>query len=73
MVQQNFVRNLIERIRYSDADDKKFYYLKRFLIRLTSRKTITQLQDEADESNELKRTLSSFQLLALGIGSIIGK
>lgn len=46
--------------------------LQTFFGRLIQRKSITQLQAEADGDNEFKRTLGSFQLLALGIGGIIG-
>ncbi|CAF1650122.1 unnamed protein product [Rotaria magnacalcarata] len=72
MVRRNFFVNFSARLRNSQDDNKGVYYLKRFAIRLGTRKTITQLQDEVDQTNELKRTLSTFQLLALGIGSIIG-
>lgn len=43
-----------------------------FFHRLMLRKSIDQLQAEANQQNELKRTLGWFQLLGLGIGSIIG-
>lgn len=46
---------------------------KTFFGRLVQRKSINQLQGEAENNNELKRTLGSFQLLALGVGGIIGK
>ena len=46
---------------------------KTFFGRLVQRKSINQLQAEAENNNELKRTLGSFQLLALGVGGIIGK
>lgn len=39
---------------------------------LKYRKDITQLQKEASEDTELKRTLGPWQLVALGIGAIIG-
>jgi basic amino acid/polyamine antiporter, APA family len=39
---------------------------------LKFRKDITQLQKEATEDTELKRTLGPWQLVALGIGAIIG-
>jgi hypothetical protein len=73
MVRQKFVINPIAKLRDEQNDSKGFSYLKPFFIRLFTRKTITQLQNEAENNNELKRTLGSFQLLALGIGGIIGK
>jgi len=39
---------------------------------LKFRKDITKLQNEAHTSTELKRTLGAWQLVALGIGAIIG-
>jgi hypothetical protein len=73
MVRQRFVINPIEKSEDSQGYSTAFYHLKTFATRLGQRKTITQLQAEAEGSNELKRTLGSFQLLALGIGGIIGK
>jgi len=73
MVRQKFVINPIAKLRDEQNDSKGFSYLKPFFTRLFTRKTITQLQNEAENNNELKRTLGSFQLLALGIGGIIGK
>ncbi|CAF1041876.1 unnamed protein product [Rotaria sp. Silwood1] len=72
MLQREFFTNLTARLRTCENDYKACYYLKKFGVRLVQRKNITQLQAEAEGTNELKRTLSSFQLLALGIGSIIG-
>jgi hypothetical protein len=73
MVRQKFVINPIEKLDNFQSDSKAFSHLKSFVTRLGTRKTITQLQTEAEGGNELKRTLGSFQLLALGIGGIIGK
>ncbi|CAF2583606.1 unnamed protein product [Rotaria sp. Silwood2] len=72
MVRSEFLTNLTEKVRNSPNNKKAYYSLKRFGIQLIQRKTITQLQTEAEGTNELKRTLNSCQLLALGIGSIIG-
>lgn len=72
MVLKDFFSNTVEKLRNNSDNNRAVYYLKRFGTRLITRKTITQLQSEADNKNELKRTLGSFQLLALGIGSIIG-
>ncbi|CAF4417401.1 unnamed protein product, partial [Adineta steineri] len=68
MVRQKFVINPLEKTEI----DQDCSCLRNFLNRLTTRKTITQLQAEAEGDNELKRTLTTFQLLALGVGSIIG-
>jgi hypothetical protein len=73
MVRQKFVINPIEKSGNNQDDTEAFSCLNTFLRRLGTRKTITQLQTEAESSNELKRTLGPFQLLALGIGGIIGK
>ncbi len=48
-------------------------YVKTFFTRLTTRKSLQQLQVDSESQNELKRTLGWFQLFALGIGSIIGE
>ncbi|CAF0785073.1 unnamed protein product [Rotaria sordida] len=72
MVRQAFFTNLTTKLRNFENDNQACHYLKRFGIRLVTRKTITQLQSEAENTNELKRTLSTFQVMALGIGSIIG-
>lgn len=73
MVQQRFVTNPSEKSDNNQSDNKILSSLKSFGTRLRTRKTITQLQSEATCYNELKRTLSSFHLLALGIGGMIGK
>lgn len=73
MVRQSFVINPLTKLENSQGDSRVFSYFKTFLTRLGQRKSITQLQTEAETSNELKRTLGSFQLLAFGVGSIIGK
>ena len=73
MVRQKFTINPSTKVDYSHDGGVESSCLKRFLTRLATRKTITQLQAEANTNNELKRTLGSFQLLALGIGGIIGK
>lgn len=73
MVRQRFIINPSVKPENNQCDSKAFSCLKSFATRLTTRKTITQLQSEATNSNELKRTLGTFQLLALGIGGIIGK
>lgn len=70
MVQQKFVINPTAK---DAAGGRVMPYVKIFLARLGKRKTITQLQSEVDNQNELKRTLGTFQLLALGIGGIIGE
>jgi hypothetical protein len=69
MVRHRLVINSIEK----PEDSTVFSHLKTFVTRLSQRKTIKQLQLEAENNNELKRTLGPFQLLALGIGGIIGK
>jgi hypothetical protein len=73
MVRHKFVINPTTKEENIHTDGTATVYLKSFLTRLGTRKTITQLQSEAESNNELKRTLGSFQLLALGIGGIIGK
>ena len=73
MVRRKFVVNRIAKLSNIQSDNIAYSGLKIFLTRLITRKTITQLQTEAETSNELKRTLGSFQLMALGIGGIIGK
>jgi hypothetical protein len=73
MVRQKFIGNPIVKLENNQDDLQAFSGLKTFLKRLTTRKTVTQLHTEAESGNELKRTLGPFQLLALGIGSIIGK
>ncbi len=73
MVRQRFTINPLAKFGDNQDDNKIFSHLKIFATRLVKRKTITDLQTEANADNELKRTLSSFQLLALGVGSIIGK
>ncbi len=73
MVRQKFVVNPIAKSGDNQDDTNGFSCVNTFVRRLTTRKTITQLQTEAESSNELKRTLGPFQLLALGVGGIIGK
>ena len=72
MVRQKFILNPSVKIIDEQQSIIGCTWLRDFIKRLLTRKSITQLQNEADQGNELKRTLSSFQLLALGIGSIIG-
>lgn len=73
MVRQRFTINPLEKVQDDQDDQSIFSYVKIFLKRLTKRKTITELQAEAQGGNELKRNLGTFQLLALGVGCIIGK
>lgn len=73
MVRQRFTINPLEKPDDDQSENIIFYYLKMFFKRLAKRKTITQLQAEAQGDNQLKRNLGTFQLLALGIGCIIGK
>ena len=73
MVRHRLVINPIEKPADNQGDGSVLSHLKTFATRLVQRKSIKQLQVEAEASNELKRTLGSFQLLALGIGGIIGK
>jgi amino acid permease len=73
MVRVKFTVNSAAKSETSEDHVNSFCDFKAFAARLTTRKTITQLQNEANSGNELKRTLGSFQLLALGIGGIIGK
>ena len=73
MVRQKFVINPLAKPDYDQSADKGASCWKLAFARLTSRKSITQLQSEAATNNDLKRTLGSFQLLALGVGSIIGE
>ena len=70
MVRQKFVVNSA-----ADSSDGNpvVSHLKAFGTRLIARKSITQLQSEAEGGNELKRTLGTFQVIALGVGSIIGE
>jgi hypothetical protein len=71
MVKLKFVIN--PTVKEENDHGKTYDHCKSFVTRLVRRKSITQLQNEAEGGNELKRTLGSFQLLALGIGGIIGK
>lgn len=73
MVRQRFTINPLEKVEVGQGDHAILSYVKLFLKRLAKRKTITQLQAEAQGDNELKRNLGTFQLLALGVGCIIGK
>ena len=72
MVRQKFVINPLAKHDYGQSADEGASCWKLTFARLTSRKSITQLQSEAASNNDLKRTLGSIQLLALGVGSIIG-
>jgi hypothetical protein len=73
MVRQKFTINPSKTIDNHRSDGHVLVCLKNFIKQLTSCKSVDQLQAEAESNNELKRTLTSFQLLALGVGSIIGK
>ena len=70
MVRQRFVVNAPTDL---DSGNTVVSHLKAFGTRLVARKCITQLQSEANGNNELKRTLGTFQIVALGVGSIIGE
>lgn len=73
MVRKTFFINRLSKSGDHESNNQTSSGVKTFFTRLVQRKTITQLQAEAEGNNELKRTLTTFQLLALGIGSIIGK
>ena len=73
MVRQRFTINPLEKAQDDQGDTSIFSHGKTFLKRLGKRKTITQLHAEAQGDNELKRNLGTFQLLALGVGGIIGQ
>ena len=67
MVRSKFVIN--RELKFGNGGSGRVVtYAKTFFKQLIARKTISQLQSEAETQNELKRTLGSFQLLALGIG-----
>lgn len=70
MVRQKFVVNAAAD---SSGGNPVVSHLRAFGTRLIARKSITQLQSEAEGGNELKRTLGTFQVVGLGVGSIIGK
>jgi hypothetical protein len=73
MVRHRLVINPIEKPADNYGDSTVFSHVKTFATRLVQRKTIKQLQVEAEGGNELKRTLTTLQSLALGVGGIIGK
>lgn len=73
MTRRKFVVNTLTNNNAGPSNNPVFSYLKLFLRRLIKTKSIIQLQEEANNDNEFKRSLGSFQLLMLGIGSIIGK
>ena len=73
MVQRKFVINAKATPEHNQDDGTAPNCFKKFVTRLGTRKTIEQLQHEAGSNSELKRTLGTVQLLALGIGGIIGK
>ena len=72
MVRQRFTINPLEKLDDDQGGNAFVSYLTIFIKRLIKRKSITQLQAEAQGDNELKRNLGTFQLLALGVGCIIG-
>ena len=73
MVRQKFVVNSMAKPDYGRSVGEGASCWKRTFTQLTARKSITQLQTEAKNNDDLKRTLGSFQLLTLGVGSIIGE
>ena len=73
MVRQKFVINPLEKPANSSYDIRESSgNVRSFFTRLLNRNTVTQLQTEADGQSDQERTLASVQLLALGIGGIIG-
>ncbi len=44
-----------------------------FLKRINTRKLMKTLQAEIETQNEMRRTLNCVQLIAIGLGSIIGE
>jgi hypothetical protein len=63
-----------ERIRSNNhVVGQAFSSFKHFFKRLISRKSMEQLQSEIETKNEMRRTLNSYQLAGIGLGTIIGK
>jgi hypothetical protein len=52
---------------------KTLFCSKSFFKRLVLRKQMGSLQVEIDTHNELRRSLTSIQMIGIGIGSIIGE
>nr|ACI90399.1 cationic amino acid transporter-like protein [Philodina roseola] len=72
MPRKKFVVNALTNPDNERSANPVFSHLKIFVRRLIKTKSIAQLQEEAHEDNSFKRTLGPFQLLMLGVGSIIG-
>jgi hypothetical protein len=57
----------------NDVGKRALFYSKTFIQRLVARKPMSQLQEEIETLNELRRTLNWVQLTAIGLGGIIGE
>ena len=73
MTRKKFIVNVLTNADGRQSSNPVVSHLSTFIGRLTKTKSIAQLQDEANSDNKFNRTLGSFQLLMLGVGSIIGK
>jgi len=72
MTRKKFIVNVLTNADGRQSSNPVVSHLSTFIGRLTKTKSIAQLQDEANSDNKFNRTLGSFQLLMLGVGSIIG-
>jgi hypothetical protein len=57
----------------NDVGKGALFYSKAFIQRLVARKPMSQLQEEIETLNDLRRTLNWVQLTAIGLGGIIGE
>ena len=49
------------------------FSVRPFVVQITDRKPMRALQAEIDTQIEFRRTLNWFQLLAIGVGAMIGQ
>lgn len=73
MPRKKFIVNVLTNDDGHRSNNPVVSHLTLFVRRLIKTKSVTQLQEEATSDNSFKRTLGPFQLLMLGVGSIIGK
>ncbi len=57
----------------NNVGQRALFYTTAFIQRLVVRKPMSQLQEEIETLNELRRTLNWVQLTAIGLGGIIGE
>ncbi len=53
--------------------ERAFVHSKAFFQQLVLRKQMGLLQVEIDTKNELRRSVTSIQMIGIGVGSIIGE